>query len=131
MKLLLDTNAYTGLMLGHESVVTAVSEAEQILMSAIVVGEFLFGFRNSNRLEKNRQQLESFLREPFVDFVPVGKSTCNRFGQVATQLRRKGKPIPQNDVWIAAHALETGADLITADIHFKAINGLSLIGIDD
>ena len=48
MKLLLDTNAYTGLMRGHESVVTAVSEAEQILMSAIFVGEFLFGFRNSN-----------------------------------------------------------------------------------
>ena len=48
MKLLLDTNAYTGLMRGRESVVAAVSEAEEILMSAVVVGELLFGFRNGN-----------------------------------------------------------------------------------
>lgn len=131
MKLLLDTNAYTGLMRGRESVVSVVSDAEQILMSAIVVGELLFGFRNGNRFEKNRQQLEHFLREPFVEFVPVGKRTCNRFGQIATQLRRKGKPIPQNDVWIAAHALETGADLVTEDTHFKYVNGLSLIESGD
>ena len=106
-----------------------LSQASQVLMSAVVVGELMFGFRDGRRYEKNRAQLNDFLREPFVDFVPVGLATCNRFGQVAAQLRRKGKPIPQNDVWIAAHALETGSELLTADTHFRVVSGLSLIGL--
>lgn len=127
MKLLLDTNAYSGLMRGRDEVIGAIARAEQILMSAIVVGELMYGFRHGRKFEANRDQLDSFLLEPFVSFVPVSRGTSNRFGEIASQLRRKGKPIPQNDVWIAAHALETGAELVSEDSHFQLVPGLSMV----
>ena len=50
--------------------------------------------------------------------------TADRFGRIAAALREKGRPIPTNDVWIAAHAMESGAELITYDRHFGFIDGL-------
>lgn len=54
-------------------------------------------------------------------------TTADRFGRIAAALRAKGKPIPQNDIWIAAHAMETGADLLSFDRHFEAVEGLALV----
>ncbi|MFO8071459.1 MAG: type II toxin-antitoxin system VapC family toxin [Polyangia bacterium] len=70
--------------------------------------------------------MESFLAEPWVEFLPAGYDTCRRYGQVAESLRRLGTQIPQNDIWVAAHSLETGADLLTFDSHFEHVPGLSL-----
>ena len=124
MRILLDTNAYAALMRGHVGVASRVRRAEQVVLSAIVVGELLFGFRSGARYKKNIEELEAFLDNPYVAFVPVTRTTADRFGRIADSLRRKRKPIPSNDMWIAAHALETGTDMISFDQHFKAIDGL-------
>jgi tRNA(fMet)-specific endonuclease VapC len=127
MRILLDTDAYSGLMRGSETVAARARRAEGILLSSVVVGELLYGFRNGNRYEENRSQLEAFLANRFVQFLPVTFATADRFGLIGAALRRKGTPIPSNDIWIAAHALETGADLISIDDHFRHVDGLSFV----
>ena len=69
-------------------------------------------------------ELRSFLSSPYVTLVPVGLVTADRYSRIAQALRAKGRPIPTNDVWIAAHAMETGADLISADRHFEYVDGI-------
>ena len=127
MKLLLDTNAYAALMRGSEAVVSRVGRAEHVLLSSVVVGELLYGFRNGTRDEENRAQLDLFLANRFVAFLPVTLTTAERFGLIASALKRKGSPIPSNDIWIAAHALESGSDLISFDEHFSHIEGLAFV----
>lgn len=67
-----------------------------------------------------------FLEDPNVRLLPVTWDTADFFGRISAELRRKGRPIPTNDIWIAAHAQETGADLISSDPHFDHIEGPSL-----
>ena len=57
----------------------------------------------------------SFLDSPYSSFIEAGPVTADRYARIAAALRAKGRPIPTNDVWIAAHAMETGADLVSAD----------------
>ena len=127
MRLLLDTNAYSALMRGELSIANRVREAEEILLSAVVAGELLFGFRNGSRYLKNLKNLETFLKNPYVRFVPVSWTTADRFSRIAMALKQKGTPIPTNDIWIAAHAMEMGADLISSDDHFSKVDGLAWI----
>ena len=127
MRVVLDTNVYSPLMKGHVGVAELVRQSEQVLFSAIVVGELYFGFRAGTRYERNLKELESFLSHPLVEFLKVSKITADRFGRIAASLRKKGKPIPTNDIWIAAHAMEHGADMISFDEHFEAVDGLALV----
>lgn len=124
MKLLLDTNAYSALARGDAVVAERVRKAERILLSSIVAGELLHGFRRGSQYKENRRQLDAFLARPFVEIVHVGLITADRFARIMTALHVKGRPIPTNDVWIAAHAMETGAELLTRDRHFEEIDGL-------
>lgn len=124
MRVLLDTNAYSMLMRGHEHVAEIVREAEELLFSAVVVGELLYGFRHGTRFEQNAADLRSVLDSPYSTLVEVGSITADRYSRIAASLRAKGRPIPTNDVWIAAHAMETGADLVSADGHFEHIDGI-------
>lgn len=126
MKLLLDTNAYVELRKGHPGIADLVRNAERLVMSTVVLGELLFGFRNGSRYEKNLASLDEFLNERWVDVQPVTRTTADRFGRIAAALRKAGHPIPTNDVWIAAHAFETGAELVTLDRHFGRVRGLPL-----
>ncbi len=124
MRVLLDTNAYSMLMRGHEQVAEIVREAEELLFSAVVVGELLYGFRHGTRFEQNAADLRSILNSPYSTLVDVGSVTADRYSRIAATLRAKGCPIPTNDVWIAAHAMETGADLLSGDSHFEHIDGI-------
>lgn len=125
MRLLLDTNVYSDLRRGDEVVAGLVQQAERVLMSAVVVGELLYGFRHGDRFEWNHERLRRFLDLPEVEFLPVTYTTADRFGRIFAALRRAGRPIPSNDIWIAAHALESGADLLSFDRHFDAVEGLA------
>ncbi len=124
MRILLDSNAYSAFMRGSDEVRVLIQTAEEVLFSAVVVGEQLFGFRQGTRYEQNLAELRSFLERPYVSFVPVGPVTADRYSRVMTALKAKGRPIPTNDVWIAAHAMETGADLVSADRHFEHVDGI-------
>ena len=125
MKLLLDTNAYAALMRGHRDVAATLRRAERVLLSAIVAGELLYGFRHGRRRQENEAHFEAFLDSPAVEFVPVTLTTADRFGRIAAVLRRQGRPIPTNNIWIAAQAMEAGSDLLSSDSHFSHIDGLA------
>ena len=130
MKRLLDTNAYVGLLKGDEAVAGLLRGSEQLFFSMVVVGELLFGFRNGNRFERNLAALDDFLSQPWVTLQPVTRTTADRFSRVAAELRKAGTPIPSNDIWIAAHAFESGAELITFDRHFKSVPGLPALVLE-
>ena len=124
MRILLDTSAYSALKRGDPAVAQLVRGAERIDFSVVVLGELLFGFRRGARFRRNEEELRQFLRNPYVELLPVGPVTADRFGRIAAGLREKGRPIPTNDVWIAAHAMETGAELVSFDRHFEEVDGL-------
>ena len=124
MRVLLDSNAYSQLMRGREQVSRIVRDAEEVLLSAVVLGELLYGFRHGSRCERNARALRAFMDNPYVSLVPVGETTADRYSRIAASLRAKGRPIPTNDVWVAAHAMQTGADLVSADRHFEYVDGI-------
>jgi len=124
VKLLLDTSAYSALMRGQPDVVDRVRNTEAIVLSAVVAAELFLGFRLGTRFKKNMDEFTAFLDNRHVSFVAVSLTTADRCSRIAADLRRKGRPIPTNDMWIAAHTIETGAELLSSDDHFEAIDGL-------
>lgn len=123
---LLDTNAYTALLAGDDEVFQALASADRVLMSVVVLGELHAGFKGGTRGRENLTLLEDFLRRPVVRTIDVTRATAEVFGVVKHQLKHAGTPIPINDVWIAAHTIETGSWLVTYDQHFILVPGLLL-----
>ena len=124
MKILLDTSAYVGFKRNAVETVEIIVKAELIVFSPVVLGELMFGFRNGSRFKKNMDDLNRFLEHEAVDLAPIGETTSDRYSRIAAQLRLQGTPIPTNDIWIAAQAMEHGAELIASDKHFYKISGL-------
>jgi tRNA(fMet)-specific endonuclease VapC len=124
VKIMLDTSAYVGFKRNIVEVVEIIVKAELIVFSPVVMGELMFGFRNGTRFKENMNDLDRFLMHEIVDLMPIGKITSDRYSRIAVKLRQQGTPIPTNDIWIAAQAMEQGAELITSDQHFDKINGL-------
>ncbi len=121
---LIDTNAYTAFKRDDSAVLEVLRHVETLAMSPIVLGELLGGFEFGNRVKKNRDELQQFLQLSRVRILSVTSDTANFYSQIYSSLREKGKPIPTNDIWIAAQALENGCVLCSYDKHFKVIDGL-------
>ena len=126
-QLLIDTNIYSYALKGDDEVVNVLRKSEQIGISVISIGELLSGFKGGGREKKNREELEIFLDSPRVVVYPVDEDTSEFYAEIINNLREIGKPVPTNDVWIAAIAFQNGLKLFTKDIHFKTIPGLSLV----
>jgi tRNA(fMet)-specific endonuclease VapC len=122
--ILLDTNAYTSLLTGDTRVLDTVASAEVVFMSIFVLGELYAGFRGGTKNVKNRNILEKFLLKPTVKILNATSETAEIFGSLKNNLKKAGTPLPINDVWIAAHAMETGSLIITYDRHFEKIPGI-------
>ncbi|MBC8344123.1 MAG: type II toxin-antitoxin system VapC family toxin [Bacteroidetes bacterium] len=123
-KILLDTNAYSEFMSGNEKVFDYIIEAEEIYLSTVMIGELFAGFYGGKKYTKNKEELKEFIEKDGIRIIDVSIETAEIFGELKTELSKKGKMIPLNDIWIAAHSVETGSKLITFDSHFKHINGL-------
>ena len=121
MNVLLDTSAYSALQRGHQPILDVLRQSETVAVSAVVLGELYSGFRAGNRRAENMAQLARFLSKPSVRVLNVTKETALRYAEVDMYLRKRGRPIPRNDVWIAAVALEHGLQLLTLDVHFREI----------
>lgn len=124
MKVILDTSAYVGFKLGHSELVEYITRAFSVLISPIMLGELMLGFRNGSRFDKNMEELNRFLTHPVVETIRLTEITSDRYSRIAAQLKKQGTPIPSNDIWIAAQTMETGAELVTMDHHFDKIQGL-------
>ncbi|MCA0454679.1 MAG: type II toxin-antitoxin system VapC family toxin [Chloroflexi bacterium] len=118
---LLDTNAVAALFNQDLALKSQLGDI-RLLVSSIVVGELYFGAYKSGRVQHNITQLERFLdrNEVLVCDAETGKY----YGQVKQQLKAKGRPIPENDIWIAAVALQHDLALVTRDAHFNVIDNL-------
>jgi tRNA(fMet)-specific endonuclease VapC len=121
---LLDTNAYVRFMAGDARVLNCLACAGRAYISVFVLGELVAGFRAGSKEKQNRQILDRFLAKPGVTILDATRETAEYLGLIKVALKKSGQPIPLNDVWIAAHALETGAVLVTYDTHFAAVPGL-------
>ena len=109
----MDTNAYSALMSGDQGIADELARSEAILLTPIVIGELLDGFLGGSRPRENRELLRRFRAKPRTLCVPITDETAEWFALIKRQLRKKGKPIPINDVWIAASCLEHGARLLS------------------
>jgi len=102
-----------------------MAAATTVLVPTIVLGELEAGFRLGSHEKMNRQALEEFLEEPFVKVVPVTRDASRTYGRIVHDLRKRDKPIPTNDIWIAACTISCGATLVTLDTDFRNVRGLS------
>lgn len=122
--ILLDTNCYSAYLSGDERVLNVLVEAESVYMSIFVLGELFAGFRGGSKMQQNLNYLKRFLAKKTVKILDATMETAEIFGDLKEKLKKNGSPIPINDVWVAAHALETSSVLITYDAHFQNITGL-------
>ena len=120
----IEANAYVAFKRGEEGVVAVLAHSPEILVSVTVLGELLAGFAAGTREAKNRAELSQFMRSPRVRVVSCTETTADNYALVYAALRRKERPVPTNDIWIAASTLEQGAALLTLDAHFSQIDGL-------
>lgn len=122
--ILFDTNAYASFKRADSAIIEVIQHAEVIAISPIVIGELLAGFDGGNKAKQNRIELKKFLESSRVRVYSITVDTSNFFSHIFCSLKSKGKPIPTNDMWIAAQALEHGCAVCTYDKHFDVIEGL-------
>ena len=118
----LDTSAYSAFKRGHHGVGAHLRRAREILLPSIVLGELLGGFEAGSRSRRNREELRLFVESPRVRLVPVGEATAERYALIYASLRAAGRPLPTNDLWIAASAMEHGVELVTLDRDFAHVS---------
>jgi tRNA(fMet)-specific endonuclease VapC len=125
-RILIDTNIYSHALRGDDDVVAVLRKVEEIGFSVISIGELLSGFKGGSKEQKNRAELDKFLDSPRVVVYLVDEDTSEYYAEIINNLRKIGKPVPTNDIWIAAVAVQNGLKLFTKDEHFKDIAGLFL-----
>ena len=125
-RILIDTNVYVAFKSGNAEVLNTFRRVDYIGISAIVLGELLGGFRTGNKEKQNLKELDEFLSAPRVGTIPVDETTSEFYAEIYRVLRQKGTPIPTNDLWIAATAMQHGLALYSMDAHFYRIEGLVL-----
>jgi tRNA(fMet)-specific endonuclease VapC len=123
MTLVLDTNTYSEWVRDGRWA-EIIRQATSILVPAPVLGELRDGFLKGSRAVQNEKTLMEFLSSDMVAVAYVGEQTSHVYARFKNELRRKGKPIPINDIWIAAVSHESGGTLLTGDKHFGFIDGL-------
>ena len=124
-KFLLDTNIVSALLKGEVIIADNLDKAEAAYIPIIVVGELYYGASFSSQVEKNTADLKKVTSR--YQLLSLDEETTAVYGNIKTALRKKGKPIPENDIWIAAIAIQNDIPLVTRDNHFKEIENLSLI----
>lgn len=124
-KILLDTNAYTRLLRGDQDVLDFLGKSETVYMSIFVLGELYAGFSEGTRDTENRSTLHRFLEKPTVKILNATSDTAEIFGMIRSNLRRNGTPLPMNDVWIAAHGIETGSIIQFNWVKIPSYNAMS------
>ena len=122
--LLIDTNIYTHALAGDPETTEILRYAKKIAICCVSIGELLSGFIGGTREKENRKELEEFLDAPRVKIYGIDEDTAEFYAEILNNLRKKGRPIPTNDIWIASIALQYGLKLFSKDHHFKHVPGL-------
>ena len=120
---LLDTNIVIPLLNGEPAVASRLASVNAFVPLP-VVGELEYGARNSVKAAENLAKIQQFVAGSSILLPDVG--TAGWYGRLRHGLRLKGRPLPENDVWIAAIAMQYGLTLISRDAHFEEVDALSL-----
>lgn len=120
-RVLVDTSAYSAFMRGHESVKEILQTADSIYLNPVVLGELRVGFLRGRSKQKNEERLSRFLGSSRVSVVAVDDETAERYAVILDGLWTAGTPIPTNDIWIAASAMQYGLTVVTTDAHYLKI----------
>lgn len=121
-KLLLDSNAAIALLHGDPEVEKRVRSAEEVFLSVVALGELYFGAYKSQRVEGNLGRIDSLAAG--IRILAHDTGTAREYGRIKKALRDKGRPIPDNDLWIAALGQRYKLILLTRDKHFAEVDGL-------
>lgn len=122
---LLDTSIVIELFKGNKEVLAYLEKQQTVFIATAVLGELYLGAYRSANEKKHLQQVKAFLIHCTV--LNAEKSTADEYARVKAELLKKGKPIPENDIWIAATALQYNLPLYTNDKHFSEIEVLTLV----
>jgi tRNA(fMet)-specific endonuclease VapC len=120
-RVLVDTSAYSAFFRGHSGVKALFQKIDEIVLSPIMLGELRAGFIAGAHRRKNERELDLFLRSSRVSIASVDEETSGCYAAIVHGLRAAGTPIPTNDIWIAASAMQHGLRVITTDRHFAKI----------
>jgi predicted nucleic acid-binding protein len=123
-RVLSDTNAYAAFKRGDARALEIFRHAPEIALNATVMGELLAGFASGSRAAKNRRELAEFLHSPRVKQLAVDAETAEHYAVLFAGLRKKGRPVPTNDLWIAASAMQHGYAVFSFDKHFAEMENL-------
>lgn len=121
MRVALDTNRLTDLFQGDLELAVHLGECEEVWLPLIVLAEIKAGFYGGTQRHRNAQLLQTFLAKETVGVLLPGRETAEQYARLFVQLKRAGTPVPDNDLWIAALALEHDLTLITRDKHFENV----------
>ncbi len=125
--IVIDTNGFAAFKRGDPTAIKIIGQADNILVNSVVIGELITGFILGTKEKINRNELIQFLSHEKVLSIDITPATAEYYAIIIKDLRKKGKPIPTNDIWIAATALEFKAKVFTFDKHFKYIRGLKIL----
>lgn len=120
----LDTNIVIALFANDAAVTTNIAGIREVFLPSIVLGELYYGAFKSAWSVRNIARIDDLAAE--IEILVCDAVTARYYGQVKDRLSRKGKPIPENDIWISALAQQYGLTLATRDNHFREVDGLSI-----
>ena len=127
MKILIDTNRYRDFCKGDPDALRMIKTASFIGVPFIVLAELRCGFLCGVRARRNEAMLTQFLGSPRVSVLFPDRETTNHYAHLYAQLRLQGTPIPMNDLWIAALAIQHDLPLYSRDAHFECIPQLVVV----
>ena len=119
---LLDTNIVIALFANDGRAVEQIGGADEVFIPSVVIGELYYGTRRSGRVEANTERVDEFATESLVLSCDV--ETAKRYGEIKDELRKRGRRIPENDIWVAALALQHDLTLVSRDEHFGQVSSL-------
>lgn len=121
-RFLLDANIIIGIFTEDRAIRQRMEDRPEVLVSTIVLGELYYGARKSKRIGENLRRLNELLSDaPCLD---CNVGTTYEYGIIRNELRLKGRPIPENDIWIAATARQHNLTLVSRDQHFAKVENL-------
>ena len=123
-RFLLDTNIVIAIFANDATVIAQLAQATEVFVPSIVLGELFYGARKSNQAHANIARIEEFATEAVI--LPCDAATGAEYGRVKNDLRIRGRPIPENDIWIAAIAMQHGLTVVSRDGHFDEVSNLAV-----
>lgn len=125
-KMIVDTNALSAAADGDPAVVSILARADQMAIPVIVLGEYRYGIAQSKRRTSYEGWLTGLLQDCYV--LDITEATTQYYAEIILELKRKGKPIPTNDLWIAALCRQHSLPLLSRDRHFEFVGQIKRIG---